>query len=327
MRVLFAGSPDIAVPCLKALLEPSSPDVELVGVLTNPDSSKGRRGKSEATPVGTAAVQAFAGRANPPALLKPERLDAAAREAVTLLKPELLISFAYGRIFGPRFLALFPQGGINVHPSLLPKYRGSSPIPAAIRNREAETGISIQHLSLELDAGDIVAQERIVLAGRETTESLCALVADRSAQMVPAVLHNIIEGNLQKVPQNNAEATYCPLISKEDGKLDWSQSAARIDAQIRAYTPWPLCYTKHGEQSCFILEGNPYQGPLDKPNQGAQKAVPAGLVLGAESACGILIQTGDGVFAATKLQFEAKKALFWKDFLNGARGFIGALLT
>ncbi|MDR1904200.1 MAG: methionyl-tRNA formyltransferase [Treponema sp.] len=329
MRILFAGSPAIALPCLDTLAELalSGGDFELAGILTNPDSPKGRRGRIEATEVGARAAL-IAGRfeavsRSVPAILKPERLAAQERAAVAALKPDMLLSFAYGRIFGPKFLALFPLGGINIHPSLLPKYRGPAPIPAVILNREAETGISIQKLALEMDAGDIILRERFPLSGRETTASLSEYIAQRSAALLPRVLQGILSGELQVTPQRPEEASYCSLISKEEGRIDWSRAAADIDARIRAFNPWPLSWTAHGDQICYILEGQPWAGEGCFPSG---KALP-GTVLGTDKHAGILIQTGDGVYAVNRLQYQAKKALAWKDFLNGARDFSSARLV
>jgi methionyl-tRNA formyltransferase len=328
MRILFAGSPAIAVPSLEALVRLSREDdrFRIVGMLTNPDTKRGRRGESGPTDVGAAADR-LAGLGMPEALpqFKPETLDGPLREAIAAVKADLLVSFAYGRIFGPAFLSLFPLGGINVHPSLLPKYRGATPIPAAILGRETETGVTIQRLAREMDAGDILAQERIPLNGRETTLSLGEVAAKTGAELLIRVLMDRV---LDKAPgkrQNNAEATYCGLIRSEDGLIDWSGRAADIDARIRAYTPWPLCRTVHGKDTLYILEGQA-QGAQAGGVPGAG-TVPVGTVLGIDKNSGILIQTGDGVLAVRRLQYAAKKALAWRDFLNGARDFIGARLT
>jgi methionyl-tRNA formyltransferase len=326
MRILFAGSPGIAVPVLEALveLELSGSEFQAAGVLTNPDSARGRHGTPEPTEVAAAGVllseRLCQGGRIPLAILKPERLGASAREAVAALKPDLLISFAYGRIFGPRFLSLFPRGGINIHPSLLPKYRGAAPIPAAIINRDRETGITIQRLAQEMDTGDILLQESFPLTGRETSASLSDLAARKSAALLPGALRGILRGDLPGQPQNHEAASYCSLIAKEDGRIDWSRSAAVIDAQIRAFTPWPLCFTRHGEQDLFILEGRAGR----ESREGGP--VEPGRVLGIDKTRGILIQTGDGILEVTRLQYRAKKALEWQAFLNGAKGFTGSLL-
>ncbi|GHV94837.1 methionyl-tRNA formyltransferase [Spirochaetia bacterium] len=335
---MFAGSPAIAVPALEALVAlgsangnavggaddnadggadgstDSNAGFELAGVLTNPDSARGRHGKLEPTGIGAAAERLAQGIP----VLKPAKLDAEVREQTAALKADLLVSFAYGRIFGPKFLALFPQGGINIHPSLLPQYRGPTPIPAAILNCDHETGISIQRLAPEMDSGDILIQERFALNGRETTASLGEIMAQKAAQLLPETLKGLAAGSLRGTPQNHGEASYCSLIAKEEGLIDWSKSAREIDARIRAFDPWPLCWTKHGGQQLFILKAE----PLDATAQSET----AGLVLGIDKQRGILVQTGEGVLAVTELQYQTKKALEWRAFLNGARNFAGSRL-
>lgn len=324
LRLLFAGSPEIAAPALEALAAPGMEDLcEVAGVLTNPDTPRGRRGTPEPTEVGAAAVAlsaALGERGRPPIVtLKPEKLDGEAREAVAVLKPDLLVSFAYGRIFGPKFLGLFPLGGINVHPSLLPRYRGPTPIQAAILNRDAETGISIQRIALQMDAGDILVQERFPLTGRETAASLSGLAARKSAVLLASLIRKLAEGGVPGTPQNHGDAVYCRLLNKEDGRIDWNAGALEIDARIRAFTPWPLSLTCHGEADLYVLEGRPWEAgdPVDPP----------GTVLGVDKSRGILIQTGRGVYGAEKLQYRTRKALDWRSFLNGAPGFIGSRLT
>jgi methionyl-tRNA formyltransferase len=168
-----------------------------------------------------------------------------------------------------------------------------------------------------MDAGDILAQERIPLGGRETTASLSEAAAKTGAGLLVRVLRDMALDKASGRRQNDGEATYCSLIRSEDGLIDWSRAAADIDAKIRAYTPWPLCRTLHGKETLYILEGEPAAGTGAAP----------GTVLGLDKNAGILVQTGDGVLAVRRLQYAAKKALAWRDFLNGARDFIGARLT
>jgi methionyl-tRNA formyltransferase len=328
LRLLFAGSPELAAPVLEALAAPAA-DWELAGVLTNPDTPKGRSGAAEPTPVGAAAerLNAAARAAGRPetAVLKPAKLDAAAREAVAALAPDLLVTVAYGRIFGPKFLALFPRGGINLHPSLLPRWRGATPIPAAILAGDRETGLSVQRLALAMDSGDILAQERWALDGRETTASLGARAAERGAVLVPAVVAAIAAGREKPVPQDEAGATFCSLIGKDDGLVDWRLDARAIDARVRAYTPWPQAFTESGGKVLYLAETAVYAGPA-MGGAGAAGAAPPGTVLGIDKAAGILVQTGEGTLALGRLQFAGKKALDWRAFLNGARSFIGSRL-
>ena len=322
MRILFAGSPAIAVPSLEAIAAMSGggDGFVLAGLLTKADSPKGRSGKPEPTECAVAAGQ-FSTNLIP--LLKPEKLDGAAREQAAALNADLLVSFAYGKIFGPQFLGLFPLGGINIHPSLLPKYRGPTPIPAAILNRETVTGITIQRLAAEVDSGDILLQETVPLSGRETTASLSETMAKKAAELLPATLRGIAGGTLTAMPQDHGAATYCSLIKKEDGLIDWRRSAVEIDAQIRAFDPWPLSWTTHGELQLFVLKAEALKsGP---ENAGNAPSLP-GQVLGKDKDKGILIQTGAGILAVSELQYRTKKALEWKAFINGARNFMGARL-
>ena len=333
MRVVFAGSPAIAVPSLEALSREGG--IELVGVLTSPDSPRGRNGRSQPSETGEAAaaiLKEFETRGRPSfPILKPLKLDSAIRDQVKEINPDLLVSFAYGRFFGPKFMALFPLGGINIHPSLLPKYRGPAPIQAAILNRDNVTGISIQELSQEMDGGGILASEELRLTGGETTGSLGEIMAEKAARMLPGVLKKIADGTARAavcgtpygVPQDTGKVSFCSLIAAEDALIDWKMSAAEIEARVRAFDPWPLCRTVHKGRDLLILKASVYRGKnggnelrLEKP----------GLVLGIDKQDGILVQTGEGILALTKLQYQAKKALFWRDFLNGARGFSGSVL-
>jgi len=327
MRVLFAGSPAIAVPVFEKLCAlhlhsgNGEKKIEIAGVLTNPDTPKGRKGEALSTEVGEAAQKFLLefekqGRGFP--VFKPLKLDASLREQIAAAKPDLFISFAYGKIFGPKFLGLFPLGGINFHPSLLPKYRGPSPIQAAILGRDAVTGISVQKIALEIDSGDILLQEQFQLTGSETTDSLSVAMAQKAAALLEDALEKIAKGEVG-TPQNHSEASYCSLISREDALVDWNRSAADIQAMVRAFNTWPLCRTVHNGRELYLLKADVKKdAPRDKGK--------AGRVLDIDKRDGILIQTGEGILAVTELQYQGKKALFWRDFLNGARDFTKAQL-
>ena len=315
MRVLFAASPAIALPALEALCNMEG--IELAGVLTNSDTPRGRSGTPQPTDVGGAAEKRGIRQ-----ILKPEKLDARAREMAGALQCDLLISFAYGRIFGPKFLALFPLGGINIHPSLLPKYRGPTPVQAAILNRDEVTGLTIQRLALEMDSGDIIMQEQVPLSGKETAESLSEVMGVKAAFMLPEALKKIAmgsEGTQQS--QMKTTASYCSLISKDDGIIDWNSSAEEIEAKIRAFSPWPLCKTNHNGRELIILKADVFSGGPAEAGCAAESSGKPGQVLGQNKIYGILILTGKGILAVTQLQYKTKKALFWTDFLNGARDF------
>jgi methionyl-tRNA formyltransferase len=343
LRILFAGSPAIALPSLEALagrcLAGKDAPWELAGVLTNPDKARGRSARPESSEVGVRAAALAAGAAEkglrPFAILKPETLKTGAREAAAALKPDLLVCFAYGRIFGPRFLSVFPLGGINIHPSLLPKYRGASPIQEALLNRDPLTGITLQRIAGEMDTGNVLARQELPLSGRETTASLSALAGVEGARLLTGFLERLAGTGggaagaapaavLEGKPQEGV-ASYCSRIERDSAVIDWSRDVLEIDAQIRAYNPWPLSRTGHDGKILYILEAT----PLDEKSAGTLPAVPnePGRVLGIDRKSGILVATGRGILALAKLQYQAKKALPWQAFLNGARNFTGSCLS
>ena len=231
MNILYAGSPDISAKVLEDLylLTKDSSDIKIVGVLTNPPSAKGRHKELIPTDVAQTAIKYEI------PVLEPEKLDAELREKVLALNPDILVCFAYGKIFGPKFMALFPLGGINLHPSLLPKYRGCAPVPAAILNQETETGITVQKLALEMDSGDILLQTKIPLDFTETSESLLNKAAAMGGELLFKVLNCIKTGGGQCTPQDSSQATYCEMLKKEDGLIDWSKSAKIFHLLIYGY--------------------------------------------------------------------------------------------
>lgn len=312
MRVLFAGTPEIAVPSLRKLAETHT----VCGVLTSPDRRAGRGRHTVASP-----VKLVAQKLGIP-VIQPPRLGSQARAEAGDLGAELLVVFAYGRIFGPKFLALFPYGGINVHPSLLPKYRGPSPIPAAILAGDSETGITIQKIAPEMDAGDIFEQVALPLDGSETAESLAARVAAEAAPILRRVVDDIGAGTATAVPQSDQGVSYCSVISKDDGAIDWTAPACEIERMVRAYHPWPTAHTTWDGRQLAILAATCADNE-ERPGSAAKRP---GTVVGLDKRRGILIQTGNGTLAVQRLQLQSKKALDFQSFWNGVQGFDGAEL-
>ncbi|MFQ3619680.1 MAG: methionyl-tRNA formyltransferase [Spirochaetales bacterium] len=310
LRILFAGTPEIALPSLECLMK----EFSVVGVLTAPDQQAGRGRNLYPSPVKTLALQLGL------PVYTPEKLDACARQWVQEHSPDVLVVVAYGKILGPKFLGLFPKGAINLHPSLLPKYRGPSPIPAAILAGDTETGITIQRISLKMDAGPILLQEKIPLNGTETTESLTRLCAEKGAPMLVTALRNLAAGKGEEIPQDESKATYCKLITKEDGKISWYSTATYIERMIRAYTPWPTAWTLYSGAVLKILKGSVVEEGFKK------NADTVGKVIGVDKTKGILVQTGSGVLALERLQLQGRKVLQYEDFLRGMRNFVGAIL-
>ena len=312
-----------------------------MAVLTGPDRAAGRGMKLQKSP-----VKLYAEAAGIP-ILQPQRLDRSAREVLRAHSPELLVVAAYGKIFGPRFLSLFPRGGVNLHPSLLPRYRGPAPIPAAILAGDRESGISIQAIDLKMDTGDILMQEGFEITPEADTLSISGYCAWRGAEMMLQVLEQMEAGTLKHHPQEEGEASYCNLIKKEDAVINWHAPCEVIDRAIRAYFPWPLAQTSWEGRGLNILAATPVAPiptgaiptdplPTSQPgtqssslseaaNDGARSSEP-GRVLGVDKNRGILVQTGEGILALRRLQLQAKKAMDWKSFINGNRHIISALL-
>ncbi len=309
MRILFAGSPQLAVPCLEAVRSRH----EVAAVLTNPDRPAGRRSLPAPTPVKARALELGL------TVLQPPKLDAEFLGQVKTLGCELLVAAAFGRIFPEEFLGLFPRGGLNVHPSLLPRHRGPSPIPAAILAGDTETGVTVQRLAVRMDSGDILGARSLVLTGSETTGSLTQVLADLGAELLADVLAQMARGREQGRPQEAAAATYCRLVRKEDGRIHWNWEAAQLERMVRAYDPWPGASTSFRGQTLLLLAAAVYPGP--PPRETAQ-----GLVFGTDNRYGILVRAGQGVLSVARLQLQAKKPMDWRSFLNGRRDFVGSQL-
>ncbi len=311
MRILFAGTPQMAVPTLEALNE----CFEICGVLTNPDKAQGRGRKLQPSPVKEKALELGL------PLYQPEKLNREFREQVALLKPDILVCIAYGKIFRQAFLDLFPMGGVNLHPSLLPKYRGASPVSEAIKNGDRETAVTIQRLSLNMDSGDILFQKPYPLAGDVTTGDFLDLIARDGALYMVEVLTKLSRGELHGIPQDEERATYCTKVSKEDGLIDWTASACEIERLIRAYSPAPGGFTFWNEQILFIRKAC-----IDNLNWKTEGRPHPGKVLGVDKGRGILVQTGDGLICLQELQLQSRKTLDFKSFLNGVNDFLDTTL-
>ncbi len=335
LRVMYGGSPEASAKSLELILKDSimsfsipSEAYKIVGVVSNPPSAKGRHKDLIPTDVAHYAEIWNEARNDDIKIFTPEHLDSQAREEIIKVKPDVFICFAYGHILGPKFLSLFKYGAVNLHPSLLPLYRGATPVNAAILNQDEETGFSLQRMSLGIDEGDIFCQERMGLTGTETADLLLKKTALYGAISITNLLRQTAKtGSLPPATPQTGEPTFCTTIKKEDGHINWKDSALKIDAMIRAYTPWPGCFTMFNGQQLRILKGAAASkiASQDTSIPKNTNAVP-GTVLAYSKQRGILIQTGDGVLIATELQMQAKKVMDYKSFMNGARNFIGSVL-
>ncbi len=335
LRVIFGGSPAASAKCLELILKDSAmsssiPEEEykIVGILTNPPSAQGRHKELIATEVEQYGRIWNQARNDDIKIFSPLHIKEEERNQIAELKPDIFVCFAYGHILGPKFFSLFRFGGINLHPSLLPKYRGATPINQAILNCDEKSGYSVQKMSLAVDEGDILTQIEFGLTGTETAEQLLKQAALYGGSSITSLLRQIAKTDVlpESFPQTG-QASYCSQIKKEDGLINWKDSAKKIDAKIRAYTPWPGCFTFHNGVQLRILKASDANKIAAQDNSIPKNttAVP-GTVLDYNKQRGILIQTGDGILIATELQWQAKKAMDYKSFMNGARNFLGSVL-
>jgi len=313
MRILFAGTPDIAVPTLRAL----AGQFEVGAVLTNPDK-KGSRGKAllpsavkeEALALGLTVLQ-------------PENLRTEGRELVASYGCDTLVCFAYGKIFGPRFLSLFSGERLNIHPSMLPLLRGPSPIQGSILNQYETTGISIQRLAHEMDSGDLLVSEAFSLQGDETTQSLTDIVKEKAAPLAVQAMKSVADGSALFVPQRG-KPTYTTLITREMARIDWNLPAKTLHALVRTMYPWPKAYTTFDGETLSITS---VFGLLkDAGSDPVPLGIAAGTVVSKEKGKGIAIATGAGLLWVDRLQLEKRKEMDWVSFLPGNRTFLGTKL-
>ena len=304
-RILFAGTPDISVPLLRAL----AGSFDVAGVLTSCDKSSGRSSKLVPSPVKVAATELGL------PVLQFDTLKKDAREAVKGLGANTLVSFAFGKIFGPMFLGLFELGGYNVHPSALPAFRGPSPIQSTILSGLPVATISFQSLGLGMDEGDVWGTSTIALDGTETTQSLTVRVADEAARFVPALLGAILEGKAKSKVQEG-EASYCTLISRETGEIDFNNNVKDVHCRIRACYPWPKAWAKvNGSDIAITVVWGGFDY-IESPD--ATDAEP-GTVVSFRKDRGIGLACSDGIIWINGLQLPAKKELDHKAFVNGNR--------
>lgn len=297
MRVALFASPEFALPSYRALRASSH---ELCCVVTRPDAPKGRSSTPTPTVVGAAAL------ADGLPLLRPERLTRDFIAELAGYAPDLLAVVAYGRILGPTLLSAYPDRVLNVHPSLLPRHRGASPLQAAILEGAEETGVTIMHLVTELDAGDIVLQKRVPLPPRAEIEGLHDLLAAEGASLLVEAIAAVAAGRAPRIPQDPALVTHTAPIDKTDGRIDWTRDAQRIDRQVRAYHTWPGAFTTLAGGSVRIHAARPAPAVPGEP----------GRIVAAGDA-GLLVACGEGALLVTELQPEARRRMGAAEFLRG----------
>ncbi len=305
-KLLFWGTGAIAVPTLERLL--TMEDIQVVGVVTQADAPSGRHQEMTAPPIKTIAVQHCI-PVFQPNTLKDDVLFA----ALTAHAPDIAIVFAYGKIIPQRFLDIAKNGTLNVHPSLLPRHRGPTPVHAAILHGDAETGVTLIKLDAEMDHGPIVAQTALSLSGDETTETLSTTLAASGATFVEEILPKYLTGAITPKEQNHDVATYCKILDRDSGRVDWSLPAETILRMARAYTPWPGIWTTwtDGTQTLRVK--------LFLPTI-TTETLPSGTLKQQNEK--LLIGTGSSALAVTEIHVEGKKRLPVSDILRGNQKFL-----
>jgi len=304
------GSAEFACPALELLLK-SGRD-EIVGVVSQPERPSGRRQKMQKCP-----VDAFASAKSLP-LLTPENINTPESvESLRALKPDIIIVVAYGQILKANILALAPKGCINLHGSLLPKYRGAAPIQWAIANGEQKTGVTTMFVNEKMDAGDIIFREEELILPDDTASSLGRRLADKGAKLLIETVEMIRCGNAPKVKQDEALASYAPRLKKTDGLIDWTKTAKELSNRIRGFQPWPCCYfTLKDKSTVRVLRGRAETDGGKEP----------GTMLETRGE-GPLIQTGSGSLRLLELQPEGRKPMSGNAFLCGNRMMEGNLIA
>src|SRR3990172_1635569 len=299
MRVLFFGTSGFALPTLEALLRAH----EVVGVVTQPDRPAGRGQKLLSSPVKVLAVD------HKIPVLQPEKVrEPGWGERLRALNAEVFVVAAFGQILPKAVLDLPPRGSINVHASLLPKYRGAAPIAWALMNGESETGITTFLMDEGMDTGPILLQQSVAILPEENAGALSSRLARLGADLLLQTLKELLAGRLRPKPQDHGRATLAPRLKKNDGFLDWRLPARMLVNRVRGRTPRPGAFTSWKQRRLDVLSGEalPAKGHAAPGTLAAHRST-------------VAIQTGDGLFLPHEVQPESRHTMRWDDFLRGAR--------
>jgi len=314
MRLIFMGTPEFAVPSLRNLIKAGH---EIIAVFTQPDRPVGRKQVITPPPVKVFAAERGL-EIHQPSKIK--TAEAHERFEPLFKQADAGVVAAYGRILPDWMLNAPRHGCVNVHSSLLPKYRGAAPINWAIARGERETGVTIMRMDAGLDTGPILLKRGITIGGEETAAELTPRLAELGAESLIEALSKMERGEITPQPQNDAEATLAPILKREDGEVDWTMTAAEIFNRMRGFTPFPGCYTFFNGQRLEIVKAlvEPGESGADKFKPGAVCEV---------SKESLVVACGDGAgLRITGVQPEGKRAMSARDFLNGAKLQVGAIL-
>ncbi|TSA09479.1 MAG: methionyl-tRNA formyltransferase [Deltaproteobacteria bacterium] len=308
-RIVFMGTPSFAVPSLETLIHYGG--VEVAAVVTQPDRPKGRGLAVSPPPIKVLAEQAKI------PVLQPEKIRTENfLGGMRKLSPQVIIVVAYGKILPPELLAIPPRGAINVHASLLPKYRGAAPIQWALINGEETTGVTIMQLDEGMDTGPIFLMEEIKIEPTDTTGTLHDRLASLGARALIKTLDGLQKGTIIPRPQPKTGVSYAPMLKKEDGRIDWRQPAGKIFNLIRGLDPWPGSYSYWRGKLCHLYKPRLFEG--------AEKKAPGEIIQADDS--GLLVATGSDYILITELKIEGSRRMAVADFRRGHKIDIGEKL-
>ncbi|HTS17123.1 MAG TPA: methionyl-tRNA formyltransferase [Verrucomicrobiae bacterium] len=304
MRIVFMGTAELAVPCLEAITK--MPGQEVVAVVTQPDRPKGRDLKSAPSP-----VKVEASRLGLPVEQPLKIRETATIDFLRAARPDLIIVVAYGQILPKLVLELPPVGCVNVHASLLPRWRGAAPIQYAILHGDRETGVTTMYMDEHMDTGDIILQRADLIHADDTSATLHDRLAKLGAGLLAETVALIAEGRAPRAKQDETKATHAGKIAKEDGRIDWSRPAAEIERQIRAFNPWPSAYAQLGDTMLKIWKAEAVDGAAGRPG---------------EITSDFVVSTGQGALRVLEVQSANGKRMPVNAFLRGHPVEAGTLM-
>ncbi|MCI5503434.1 MAG: methionyl-tRNA formyltransferase [Anaerobutyricum sp.] len=307
MRIVFMGTPDFSVPTLEQLIR----NHQVVGVVTQPDKRKGRGKAMAFPPVKEKALEYDIPVYQPVKVREPEFI-----EELKKMNPDIIVVVAFGQILPEEILNLPPYGCVNVHASLLPKYRGAAPIQWAVIDGEKETGVTTMYMAKGLDTGDMLDKVVVPIDPKETGESLHDKLSEAGGRLILETLTKLENGTAVRIPQNDAESCYAKMLTKELGEIDWNQSAAAIERLIRGLNSWPSAYTHLDGKTLKIWDADVEEGQAD---------VAVGTVTEVKKDC-FYVQTGDGRLKINEIQLQGKKRMAVQAFLLGYKIEKGTVL-
>jgi methionyl-tRNA formyltransferase len=310
MRLVFCGTPQFAVPTLKHLLAKS--DFEVLAALTQPDRPRGRGHEVSFSAVKEAALAAKIPVHQPEKIRMPE-----VQELLQRLAPDFIVIIAYGQIIPARLLSIPKHGWINLHASLLPKYRGAAPVNWAIAKGETRSGLTTMRIDAGMDTGEILLQHEVGIGLKETAPELAARMGDAGAPLIEETLRCLAAGTIVPRPQNHAEATLGPMLKKEDGRIDWNRHAHEIYNRMRGFAPWPGAYTTFRGQTCHLW-AEPVSNEVIEGQSLGGKGYAPGTLLGAANS--LFISCGNStVLRLQTVKLEGRRQVSAPEFANGAR--------